>query len=188
MVAAIPAAARALLSVHLEDLDTLLKPGAFVLTWVSLNIDGYLHRLHQVRPHAGADATRGCSARALQLPDPDAYGLAAGHSLTLAALPRPRQRSPCVTRRMLCRRWRGWRSWSGSWRTCWSTGWRPTWQPPAAPSLWTCRPIAPSPPTSLWRCRPSMCAAAASAWPSGAALHPAAWTPLPSPTVLHPRP
>ena len=48
VVAGIPAAAKPLLKPHLEDLDAKLKPGAFVLTWVSLNIDGYLHNLHQV--------------------------------------------------------------------------------------------------------------------------------------------
>ena len=47
VVAGIPAAAKPLLKPHLEDLDAKLKPGAFVLTWVSLNIDGYLHNLHQ---------------------------------------------------------------------------------------------------------------------------------------------
>ena len=61
MVAAIPAAARPLLAAHLEDLDAQLKPGAYVLTWVSLNIDGYLHNLHQVRQHAGSCAC--CSRR-----------------------------------------------------------------------------------------------------------------------------
>ena len=53
MVAGIPAAAKPLLRPHLEDLDAKLKPGAFVLTWVSLNIDGYLHNLHQASRGSG---------------------------------------------------------------------------------------------------------------------------------------
>ena len=60
MVAAIPAAARPLLNVHLEDLDAQLKPGAYVLTWVSLNIDGYLHNLHQV---CSADSAKSACMR-----------------------------------------------------------------------------------------------------------------------------
>ena len=53
VVAGIPAAAKPLLRPHLEDLDAKLKPGAFVLTWVSLNIDGYLHNLHQASTRSG---------------------------------------------------------------------------------------------------------------------------------------
>eukprot|EP00884_Botryococcus_braunii_P007425 jgi/Botrbrau1/16684/Bobra.0317s0002.1 len=36
-----------LLSPHLEDLENKIKPGAYVLTWMSMNIDGFLHLFHQ---------------------------------------------------------------------------------------------------------------------------------------------
>ena len=39
---------RPLLAAHLEDLQDKLQPGLLVLTWTSLNIDGYLHRFDQV--------------------------------------------------------------------------------------------------------------------------------------------
>ena len=48
-MAQVPAAARVLLRPHLEDIEAKLKPGAYLLTWTSLNIDGYLHHLHMVR-------------------------------------------------------------------------------------------------------------------------------------------
>jgi len=35
-----------LLKPHLEDLNGKLQPGMLVLTWQSMNIDGYLHRIH----------------------------------------------------------------------------------------------------------------------------------------------
>ena len=40
---------RSLLGPHLEDLCDKMQPGLLVLTWTSVNIDGYLHRFHQVR-------------------------------------------------------------------------------------------------------------------------------------------
>jgi phage gp36-like protein len=39
-----------LLKPHLEDLEKKVAPGLFILTWASMNIDGYLHRFKQVRP------------------------------------------------------------------------------------------------------------------------------------------
>ncbi len=45
----VPMAAKVLLRPHVEDIEAKLKPGAFLLTWTSLNIDGYLHHLHMVR-------------------------------------------------------------------------------------------------------------------------------------------
>lgn len=38
--------ARPLLSPHLDDLERRLQPGMYILTWTSMNIDGYLHRIH----------------------------------------------------------------------------------------------------------------------------------------------
>lgn len=43
---------RPLLMGHLAGLEGRLQPGMFVLTWSSLNIDGYLHHIHQVLPSA----------------------------------------------------------------------------------------------------------------------------------------
>jgi hypothetical protein len=43
-----------LLKPHLEDLEKKVAPGLFILTWASMNIDGYLHRFKQVRPHTSA--------------------------------------------------------------------------------------------------------------------------------------
>jgi hypothetical protein len=37
-----------LLRPHLEDMERKVAPGMFVLTWTSMNIDGYLHRFKQV--------------------------------------------------------------------------------------------------------------------------------------------
>lgn len=39
---------RPLLRPHLEDMERKVAPGLFVLTWTSINIDGYLHRFKQV--------------------------------------------------------------------------------------------------------------------------------------------
>ncbi|CAD7698753.1 unnamed protein product [Ostreobium quekettii] len=36
-----------LLKPHLDDLERKLSPGMYSLTWTSMNIDGYLHRVHQ---------------------------------------------------------------------------------------------------------------------------------------------
>ena len=43
--------ARSLLRPNLEDVDNKIQPGAAVLTWASMNIDGYLHHIHQVCLH-----------------------------------------------------------------------------------------------------------------------------------------
>lgn len=40
-----------LLKPHLEDLEKKVAPGLFILTWASMNVDGYLHRFKQVRAH-----------------------------------------------------------------------------------------------------------------------------------------
>ncbi|KAK9841874.1 hypothetical protein WJX81_008571 [Elliptochloris bilobata] len=47
VVDGVPAEARALLKVHLADLEARLRPGELVLTWASLNVDGFLHSLQQ---------------------------------------------------------------------------------------------------------------------------------------------
>jgi dynein heavy chain, axonemal len=41
-----------LLKPHLEDMERKVSPGMFILTWTSMNIDGYLHRFKQVRTTA----------------------------------------------------------------------------------------------------------------------------------------
>ena len=38
-----------LLRPHLLDLDEKIRPGTSVLTWTSMNIDGYIYRFHQAR-------------------------------------------------------------------------------------------------------------------------------------------
>eukprot|EP00960_Hanusia_phi_P069522 767109-Hanusia_phi.AAC.3 len=38
---------RPLLKPHLDDLDRKIQPGMLMLTWQSMNIDGYLNRIHQ---------------------------------------------------------------------------------------------------------------------------------------------
>lgn len=38
---------KSLLGPHLEDLEFKLRPGMVTLTWTSMNIDGYLHHVHQ---------------------------------------------------------------------------------------------------------------------------------------------
>lgn len=44
--------AKAMLLGHLADIDSRLQPGTSVLTWSSLNIDGYLHHVLQVNLRA----------------------------------------------------------------------------------------------------------------------------------------
>lgn len=44
----VPDAGRVLLKPHMDDIEARLRPGAYLLTWTSLNIDGYLHHLHTV--------------------------------------------------------------------------------------------------------------------------------------------
>ena len=66
-----PDAARVLLKPHLEDIEARLKPGAYLLTWTSLNIDGYLHHLHMVcllsfKSSSGMDLFEGLDGMLLQ--------------------------------------------------------------------------------------------------------------------------
>lgn len=49
MVKSLPEVARPLLEPHLAAMEARLRPGATVLTWASMNIDGYLHFAHAVR-------------------------------------------------------------------------------------------------------------------------------------------
>lgn len=37
-----------LLRPHLDDMEKKISPGFHLLTWTSMNIDGYLHRFKQV--------------------------------------------------------------------------------------------------------------------------------------------
>ena len=48
VVANIPPVAAAMLRPHLEDLDSKLKPGLYVLTWASVSIQGFLGCVHAV--------------------------------------------------------------------------------------------------------------------------------------------
>ena len=47
MLSLVPPVVRGLLRPHLEDVDNKIQPGAVILTWASMNIDGYLHHIHQ---------------------------------------------------------------------------------------------------------------------------------------------
>ena len=47
VMSAIPPVAKRLLAPHLEDLDRSSNPGCTSLTWTSMNIDGYLMRIHK---------------------------------------------------------------------------------------------------------------------------------------------
>ena len=49
MVALAPEVLLAVLRPQMEAVDVALAPGLGLLTWTSLNIDGYLHRVHQVQ-------------------------------------------------------------------------------------------------------------------------------------------
>lgn len=49
----VPAVLQPLLQPHLDDLQDKMQPGLLVLTWTSMNIDGYLHRFHQARTTGG---------------------------------------------------------------------------------------------------------------------------------------
>lgn len=48
LTASVDGVLRPLLQPHLDDLADKMQPGLLVLTWTSMNIDGYLHRFHQV--------------------------------------------------------------------------------------------------------------------------------------------
>jgi dynein heavy chain len=48
MLARVPPVLKPLLRPHLDDLERKVAPGLFVLTWSSVNIDGYIHRFKQV--------------------------------------------------------------------------------------------------------------------------------------------
>lgn len=50
----VPDVLQPLLRPHLEDLQDKMQPGLLVLTWTSMNIDGYLHRFQQARRRAVA--------------------------------------------------------------------------------------------------------------------------------------
>ena len=53
--------ARALLGGRMEALEARLAPGCSVLTWASMNIDGYLHYAHQVGSLSGDPTGRRAS-------------------------------------------------------------------------------------------------------------------------------
>lgn len=48
IVSKVQATIKPLLRPHLEDMEAKIAPGFSLLTWTSMNIDGYLHRFKQV--------------------------------------------------------------------------------------------------------------------------------------------
>ena len=48
VVGMIATVVKPLLRLHLDDLDNKIQPGMSILTWTSMNIDGYLHHIYQV--------------------------------------------------------------------------------------------------------------------------------------------
>jgi dynein heavy chain len=46
VMASINPVAKPLLAPHVEDLEKRISPGLYILTWTSMNIDGYLRRVH----------------------------------------------------------------------------------------------------------------------------------------------
>jgi hypothetical protein len=44
----VPPVFKALLRPHIDDMDHKMAPGFSILSWTSMNIDGYLHRFKQV--------------------------------------------------------------------------------------------------------------------------------------------
>jgi len=46
MLALVQPVCKPIIQPHLEDLDRKIQPGMMLLTWQSMNIDGYVHRLH----------------------------------------------------------------------------------------------------------------------------------------------
>ena len=47
VMSAIMPVAKPLLGPHLDDLEKKLAPGMYILTWTSMNIDGYLMHVHK---------------------------------------------------------------------------------------------------------------------------------------------
>ena len=79
---------RPLLQPHLEDLADKLRPGLLVLTWTSMNIDGYLHRFHQVGGCCQAAGLVGvCAAGLLAAWLALMRGRGASHASSAAILP-----------------------------------------------------------------------------------------------------
>lgn len=61
LTARVPAVLCPLLQPHLDDLADKMQPGLLVLTWTSMNIDGYLHRFHQASRGWWWGSAGGCS-------------------------------------------------------------------------------------------------------------------------------
>lgn len=47
MIAQLQPTIKPLIRPHLDDMDRKIAPGFALLTWTSMNIDGYLHRFKQ---------------------------------------------------------------------------------------------------------------------------------------------
>jgi len=46
VLALVPPVCKPIIRPHLEDLDRKIQPGMVILTWASMNIDGFLNRVH----------------------------------------------------------------------------------------------------------------------------------------------
>lgn len=60
VVGRLQATIKPLLRPHLEDMEKKIAPGFSLLTWTSMNIDGYLHRFKQVGLQHGSLCVLGC--------------------------------------------------------------------------------------------------------------------------------
>ncbi len=61
VVARLQSTIKPLLRPHLEDMEKKIAPGFSLLTWTSMNVDGYIHRFKQASP---GGTTRASSPRA----------------------------------------------------------------------------------------------------------------------------
>ena len=79
IVASINTIIKPLLKPHVDDLEKKIAPGLAILSWTSMNVDGYIHRLTQVPRSSPAPALprllRAPSTRPTQLlsPSPRAW-------------------------------------------------------------------------------------------------------------------
>lgn len=104
-----------LLKPHLEDLEKKVAPGLFILTWASMNIDGYLHRFKQVRTAMVLNFIIGCSLQTLW----HACWLVMFHGTNPPQAGRPPLLHVAVDGALTlydtaCRDSHGWRSWCAS--------------------------------------------------------------------------
>ncbi len=97
----VPPVLQQLLQPHLEDLRDKLQPGLLVLTWTSLNIDGFLHRFHKA---GSAEARRTGQHRAgPQVPDLTSPACAHLGSWSSSRAPFVQQHAGCLPLQCLAR-------------------------------------------------------------------------------------